>query len=59
MECSDDEEDAEEENFFRREEISQGAVADGKSHGWYSSRFHIPTPPDPNPLILTASYVTV
>ena len=34
VECSDDEEDAVEENFFRREEISRapdGAVEDGRS----------------------------
>jgi hypothetical protein len=34
VECSDDEEDVVEENFFRREEISRapdGAVEDGRS----------------------------
>jgi hypothetical protein len=40
VECSDDEEDAEEENFFRREEISRapgGAVESGRSDGMLSS----------------------
>jgi len=44
VECSDDEEDAEEENFFRREEISRAAgerwraaeATDGRRLRWHS-----------------------